>query len=181
MFEQLITFDQKLTLALSNSMPHTPFFDLIFNFFSLSGLTVIIWIVILVCFFIWEENKHKEFLLYFSASFLSSAFLVNIVLKNIFMRLRPWVEFHINTSFCPTDFSFPSGHAASAFVGAVIFSYFDKKRWPIYYGVAILISYSRIYLSCHYLLDVIVGASVGLLISKATIYILSKKLYRNIL
>lgn len=181
MFDHLITLDQNLSFSLSNLLPHNGFFDIIFNFFSLTGLTFIIWIIILICFTIWEEKKHKEFIFFFLSSFLTTAFLVNIVLKNIFMRVRPWLEFKMNTIYCPSDFSFPSGHAASAFVGAVIFSYFDKKRWPIYYGVAILISYSRIYLSCHYLLDVIVGASVGLLISKATIYILSKKLYRNIL
>lgn len=59
--------------------------------------------------------------------------------------------------------SFPSSHASSSF--AVAFSISTcYPKWSIpAYGVAALISYSRVYLDAHYASDVIVGAGVGIL------------------
>jgi undecaprenyl-diphosphatase len=116
-----------------------------------------------------EERKNpgitkqdKKFIFIFSASFLLTFLLSDIVLKNIFMRFRPL----LGSISCPHDFSFPSTHAATAFAAATILAYFDKKRCWFYYIVAILISYSRIYLGCHYFFDVLVGGLLGLIISK---------------
>jgi undecaprenyl-diphosphatase len=80
----------------------------------------------------------------------------------------------------PTDYSFPSSHASSSFFAASVLSYFhlknkNKKKktsrinlnWPIlYYSIAALISYSRIYLGVHYFTDVVVGAIIGILLAK---------------
>lgn len=99
-----------------------------------------------------------------------------LVFKGMFHRPRPYVEFNfINVSnTCPSDFAFPSAHATAAFAAASVLTYFDKKRRLFYYLIAVLISYSRIYLGCHYLLDVAGGALLGWLISKMVIH-LSRK------
>ncbi|MEK7096731.1 MAG: phosphatase PAP2 family protein, partial [Patescibacteria group bacterium] len=75
-------------------------------------------------------------------------------------------------SLCPKDFSFPSTHAATAFVAAEILAYFNKKRKWFYFAVAILISYSRIYLGCHYFFDVVFGAIIGWLVSQSLLFVL---------
>jgi len=165
MFLSFLELDQNLSAAAANLLPHNALFDLIFRFLSLQGLTIAIWIILLGMYFVWEEKRHHEFILYFVSGFGITTFIVNIVLKNIFLRERPWVLSQILENYCPSDFSFPSGHAAGAFAGAVIFAHFDKKRKYLYYGMAVLISYSRVYLHCHYLLDVIFGALIGYLIS----------------
>lgn len=176
MIDTIIQFDKNITSYLAGLLPHNSFFDLFFRFFSLQGLTIGVWIVILGAFFIWEEKKHREFIVHFIAGFGITAFLVNIVLKNIFLRERPVALVQIIGGFCPTDFSFPSGHASGAFAGAVIFSHFDKKRKYLYYGIAVMISYSRLYLLCHYFLDVVIGALIGYLISKAVLKYLSGRM-----
>jgi undecaprenyl-diphosphatase len=121
------------------------------------------------------SKRDKKFIILFSLAFLLTGFLSDIVLKNIFMRPRPFfgsenpnpTQFLNPTHFlCPTDFSFPSAHTATAFAAATILTFFDKKRRWFYYLVAILIGYSRIYLGCHYFFDVTVGAILGYLISK---------------
>ncbi|MFA6513419.1 MAG: phosphatase PAP2 family protein, partial [Patescibacteria group bacterium] len=59
---------------------------------------------------------------------------------------------------------------------ATILAYFDKKRRWFYYIIAVLISYSRIYLGCHYFLDVVAGTILGFVISKI-ILLTNKKYY----
>jgi len=177
MLDIIIQFDQEATEWLAALLPHNVISDFIFSFLSLKGLTLIFWLILFVLF--WRnERKNKSqhhFLPIFILSFALTSFFVNIVFKNIFKRIRPWVANGIPNHLCPSDFSFPSGHASLAFAGAVVFSYFDKKRRWLYYGIAILISYSRIYLGCHYGIDVIFGALFGFFLSKAIIFLLTGK------
>ncbi|MBN1425168.1 phosphatase PAP2 family protein [Candidatus Fermentibacteria bacterium] len=68
------------------------------------------------------------------------------------LRIRP-----------PTDFSFPSGHAAGAFIMA----FYGAHLWPsgagFCYAIASLIAISRVANGVHYPSDVIAGAILGIL------------------
>lgn len=63
--------------------------------------------------------------------------------------------------------SFPSGHTATAFMGAEIIRQEYGKDSPLYgiaaYAFAVGIGYARIYNDRHWLTDVIAGAGVGIL------------------
>lgn len=189
--QTLLSLDYFLTNFFSKIIPHNIFFDYFFSFFSLRGSSTLIWILVSGIVVLLEERKNpgiskrdKKFLILFSLSFLLTAFLSDIILKNIFLRPRPAFSDFIrlypisSNFFCPTDFSFPSAHASTAFAAATVLAYFDKKRGWVYYLVAVLISYSRIYLGCHYFFDVIGGVAIGFTISKIILFF-SKK-YANI-
>ena len=170
MLEKLIYFDIVITNFLKNLLPHHHFFDLFFSFFSLKGNAIFVWILVIIIASILEEKKHpgiskndKKFIIAFILSFLTTAFLVNYPLKNFFHRPRPN---QLISTTCPTDFSFPSGHAATAFAAATVLTFFDKKRRFFYSTTAFLIAYSRIYLGCHYFLDVLGGGVIGVIIGK---------------
>jgi len=117
------------------------------------------------------SKKDKQFVITFTFAFLITSFIVEYPLKNIFRRQRP-VTTNLNqfqpvpTNYCPTDFSFPSGHAATAFTASTVLTFFDKKRRFFYYLIGFLIAYSRIYLGCHYFFDIVSGGILGLLIGK---------------
>jgi len=180
---EIVSLDHFLTNFLIKLIPHNVFFDYFFSFFSMRGASILVWLIAIVLTVILEERKHpgiskrdKKFILLFSLSFLMTLLFTDIVLKHIFQRTRPFFGLYrqvlLFQANCPRDFSFPSGHAATAFAAATVLTFFDKKRRWFYYLVAILISYSRIYLGCHYFMDVIGGAIVGYIISRLLLSVL---------
>ena len=127
------------------------------------GLSVILCAVIL--FFIKKTRKAGFDM---AVGIAIDILLVNVILKFSVNRARPWTEYEEFISFYeqfgirrPTDSSFPSGHSAICFCGAVslLFSYKEKAVPAIV--VAFLVALSRIYLCLHYPTDVLGGMLIG--------------------
>ena len=103
------------------------------------------------------------------ASLLFCFLITNVFLKNAVARPRPYTQIKelVMLMPCPSDFSFPSGHACSSFAtaGALTWSLRDKLRRIGYaaLALALLISLSRLYVGVHYPSDVLCGVLIGLL------------------
>jgi len=120
--------------------------------------------------------------------FLRRAFLVFIpiliayqtteFLKIFFKRDRPFKVFEsmpeaVTVIFeRPESFSFPSGHATTAFAAAVILSTCFKVPCWAAFGAAVLVCLTRLYLGVHFPSDVIAGALCGLSISTLCLHFL---------
>lgn len=161
----LIELDHQLFL-LVNHLPHNIFFDSIFFFFSGIGTAGFVWLVIIFALFIWEELKDKQGLYALILALITTFITVEVIIKNIFKRPRPYftVPDMIEIGTTSSSFSFFSGHAAASFAAAYVLSYYHQKGKWFYYLLAFLISFSRIYLGKHYPSDVILGAVLGNLI-----------------
>ena len=67
----------------------------------------------------------------------------------------------------PATYSFPSGHATVSFACATVLALaVPRLAWPLY-ALAVLISFSRVYVGVHYPFDVLAGAVLGVAIAIA--------------
>ena len=92
--------------------------------------------------------------------------LVNLGIKSLFRRKRPAWELdrplHLRR---PRTSSFPSGHATSAFTAAGLLGDQDHLK-PLYYVVAVVVAWSRVYVKIHHASDVVAGIVIGALLGK---------------
>ena len=99
-----------------------------------------------------------------SAILGAESLIVNGAIKSLFRRRRPvWEEdrprpHRVRT---PQSSSFPSGHASAAFTAAGVLSQGDPL-WPVYYGLAVVVASSRVYVKMHHASDVLAGAALGI-------------------
>jgi membrane-associated phospholipid phosphatase len=59
--------------------------------------------------------------------------------------------------------SFPSSHAANAFALAWVLGARWRRGSAVFFALALLIAFSRMYLNRHFLSDVVAGASIGVI------------------
>lgn len=110
-----------------------------------------------------EDKAMRQNAAYIATTTVSTT-VVNILLKKLFKRPRPFVA---HVSFVPvyeaSGYSFPSGHTQAAFGTATALS----RAYPKWYVIAPsmiwagAVGYSRMYLGVHYPSDVLVGAGLG--------------------
>ena len=85
------------------------------------------------------------------------------IIKNASKRKRPChLEAHCWANVLPPDqFSFPSGHAMSAFAIAVPLCIFYPELQAPLLALSVSIAVSRVILGMHFVSDVVVGSLVG--------------------
>ena len=88
---------------------------------------------------------------------------VEFLLKAIFRRKRPYTQLAqaVLVGAPPKRHSFPSGHSAAAFAGAWLLGGYYPQGRAIFYAIAALVAFCRVYLGAHYPSDVVVGALSG--------------------
>ena len=87
----------------------------------------------------------------------------NLLLKPLVGRIRP---FAVNTAVellvkAPLDASFPSGHTAASFAAVFALKAAGSPLWKPALAVAVVISFSRLYLYVHWPSDVLAGVLLG--------------------
>ncbi len=159
-----------------NHLPHNTVSDVFFTFFSRIGTWGLVWLAIGIALFIWEEIEDKKGLAALIIAVLITLTLIDGGVKNVIKRSRP--ENTIAQTIVVVDnrdsYSFPSGHTTLAMAGAYILAREHKKWAKLYYLLAILIAFSRIYLGKHYPLDVLGGSIIGTFIALGSMKIVDK-------
>ena len=93
------------------------------------------------------------------------SYTVTLGLKLLFQIPRP-----CSGLLCPTDYSFPSGHATVIFAAMTLLFFVtkDRKAKVVYLVFASLVGLSRFFLGLHRIEDVIVGALIGIAVGYIT-------------
>lgn len=109
-------------------------------------------------------------------AFIGNLIIINLGLKNIVDRTRPYEYVKRLELLVPKvgNASFPSGHSSYAATFATIILFMGKSKSLRVFTLvlAILISFSRLYLHVHFPSDVLAGIILGIVIG-----ILSMKFY----
>lgn len=123
-------------------------------------------------------SYRKAFVL--AGSYALSSGIVAQPLKYIFSAPRPKLYFHDQLSHIHfvagvnqlSYHSFPSGHTVTAFSTAIVVTYCAKnKSWGLPLLVlAVLVAYSRMYLSQHFFEDVTAGSVIGVVVTIIWLY-----------
>ena len=166
----LFRFDRDQLFFWINSQ-NTPFLDHFFYWITYAGTAAFIIPIFLLLYFLKYRNAY--FLLLVVLCQIPS-FLINQGLKFFFSAKRP-AAVYADASWWHTveglelhhHNAFPSGHTAGAFAFFLVLSMLlnrKHKAWAIvFFTLAILVGYSRIYLSQHFFADVYFGSIEGVL------------------
>jgi membrane-associated phospholipid phosphatase len=142
------------------------------------------WFVIIIAVILILFSYRKAFIV---ATTLAVTALVAQILKFFFAAPRPKLYFKDQLSRIHfvkaveilSYHSFPSGHTVTAFSLAVLFTYWSKnKGWgPVFLLIAIMVGYSRMYLSEHFFEDVTAGSVIGVIITVIWLYWLDNRAF----
>ena len=147
-----------------NGTLSNPIFDIIMPLFHNEKYAVpiilILWILT-VCYD--KSNRWKLALIPLVIILVDQS---GLWLKKIVLRPRPFVIMNseiIHHLVEPSGayFSFPSNHAANNAALAIVFSTVYHHLRFIFWGLAITVMFSRVYIGVHYPLDVISGCILG--------------------
>lgn len=153
---QLFLFVQKIRV---------PAWDIVFSLLTELG-GILFALCLGLCFLLYRENSRKAIALeVWSIGFVS--FNVAGFLKRHFQILRPYEVLGTAHLVDAQGYSFPSGHAMMAFVLATVLSSHFCSLRVLFFGMAVAVGFSRVYVGVHYPSDVVIGSVAGYFLAKA--------------
>ena len=154
----------------------TPLGDKIFPALTSFSNNGEIWIALGVILLIFKKTR-KIGIMVLLALLLDLIFC-NYLLKPLIARERPYV---VNPAVeliakAPSSYSFPSGHTAVSFSGAMPLVFGKAKKWLWIPAVvfASVTAFSRLYLYMHYPTDILGGIALGAILGFVSGRIVSK-------
>ena len=141
--------------------------DTVMPIITVFGDAGIFWMVVSALLFIFPKTRRTG--LGMAIAMMIGLIVCNVTLKPQVARIRPYdlqAELGVTIQLLGErmhDFSFPSGHTIASFEAAVVMLKNSKKMGIPAMILAVLISFSRLYLYVHYPTDVIASVILGTL------------------
>lgn len=162
--------DQSLFLWINTGMTNA-IFDLFFPFITDLHKTKYFNLIVIPLFvFMLYKRYAKQGILIFLFCLLSLGtidFAGNHGFKKPFERVRPFENAaHVTIQRSPAaGFSFVSNHAANMFGFALFMGFFLPALRKVFFTIAFLVAFSRVYNGVHYPTDIVAGGLLGAIIS----------------
>jgi undecaprenyl-diphosphatase len=146
--------------------------DVLFEGVSYSATAGIVWLALGVL-IIWRGRRADGAAMMLSV--ILALLICDLVLKPLVDRDRPFDELSLDVLVSVTSTSsFPSGHSASAFAGAVSVLMIDRRWGIVALAYAALVALSRVYVCVHWPTDVLAGALLGAAVAAVTFYLVRR-------
>lgn len=176
----VLAINTKIELHLSFNSFHSPFFDVFFYYVTYLGDGVMALLtVIILC-----TIKYRYAVIVGVSNFIASV-ITQILKQTVFAEMVrpkkffegihdlyfiPGVENHFHNSF-------PSGHSTCAFslYFALALIVKNKTLKLSLFFIALIVGFSRVYLSQHFFEDVYAGSLIGIVITLIVYYFIQKK------
>jgi undecaprenyl-diphosphatase len=157
-----------------NHLPHPRWLDGLIARFSWMMTGGHAWILVVLADALCQRRRATSTALAVLPALYLSTYTVEVPIKKYFRRRRPFISIvrAIVVGRKPGSYSFPSGHSAAAFAGAALLQTCYPRGRRLFFAVALLVAFSRVYLGAHYPGDVLSGGLAGTALAK---------LYRSLL
>lgn len=175
----------KAELHILLNKANSPFFDIFFKYATWLGNGVVVAVLFIILIFV-----SYRYAFAFLTGSLATALVVNLFKKVIFHNMyRPSKYFELYETYklhfvegvkLHSLQSFPSGHTATAFNLFIMMAFIVKNNTLkfLFFIMAALVAYSRVYLSQHFLMDITAGSVVGVTVM-ALIFVWFEKFNKN--
>ena len=166
LYTSAISFDLPVLDWIQANM-QSGFMDKFMPFITKFGDHGTFWMIVAALLFLFPKTRKTG--LGMAIAMMIGLLVCNVTLKPLVGRIRPYdlqAELGVTTQLLGErmhDFSFPSGHTIASFEAAVVMMKNSKKLGIPAMILAVLISFSRLYLYVHYPTDVIASIILGTL------------------
>jgi membrane-associated phospholipid phosphatase len=158
----LLELDERALIWINSH--HNALLDSVLTPIAYAGEYGAIWAAVLLLMLIFGKPLHRRTALLLIITVIIVDRVIAAGLGHFFVRTRPYLALDgiRQMGIRWTSSSFPSGHAHSVWIAAIILGSCWKRTMVPLVTFAVLSCYSRPYFGMHYPLDVIVGSVIGI-------------------
>ena len=163
MIDVIINVDKKIFTFFNSSIAN-PVFDIFFPIITNQDIWIIPILLGIIILSIKGGTKGRIASIVLIIGVILADYSSAQIIKPYFQRLRPSHDILDQIRLLVPKggtYGFVSSHAANMYVSATILGYFYSKQKRLFFTIASLVAFSRVYVGVHYPADIVFGGFLG--------------------
>ncbi|MEC8689084.1 MAG: phosphatase PAP2 family protein [Candidatus Neomarinimicrobiota bacterium] len=163
MIDVIINVDKKIFTFFNSSIAN-PVFDIFFPIITNQDIWIIPILLGIIILSIKGGAKGRIASIVLIIGVILADYSSAQIIKPYFQRLRPSHDILDQIRLLVPKggrYGFVSSHAANMYVSATILGYFYSKQKRLFFTIASLVAFSRVYVGVHYPADIVFGGLLG--------------------